>query len=257
MPARKLLFTFFLLLFSVSLFAQVERIEPMNWWVGMKNQQLQLLVHGEKIGETNPVITYAGVSIKKISKGESKNYLFIDLVISGTTKPGTFPIQFKKEGKTVYSSDHTLYSRAKNASQVKGFNSTDVIYLITPDRFANGDGSNDIINTMRENKINRQEPFGRHGGDIRGIIDHLDYIADMGYTAIWPTPLLENDMPGSSYHGYAITDYYKVDPRFGTMNDYKFTKNIPNCIIIRIPKSFLESIVYVLVHNGIFVFIFT
>ncbi len=221
MKTRKLSFTLFLLFFSALLFAQIERIEPMNWWVGMKNQELQLLVHGDNIGETNPVINYSGVTIKKISKADSKNYLFIDLLISKSTKSGTFPIQFKRDGKALYTSNYTLLQRANNASQLKGFSPADVIYLITPDRFANGDTSNDIVSTMREKKINRKNDYGRHGGDIRGMINNLDYIAEMGYTAIWPTPLLENDMPGSSYHGYAITDYYKVDPRFGTMAEYK------------------------------------
>jgi glycosidase len=193
----------------------------MNWWVGMKNQELQLLVHGENIGETNAVISYAGVTIRRIHKADSKNYLFIDLVISKNTKPGTFPILFKKEGKTAYAYNYTLQQRKKDASLVKGFTAADVIYLITPDRFANGDISNDIVSTVQEKKIDRKNDYGRHGGDIRGMIDQLGYIADMGYTAIWPTPLLENDMPRSSYHGYAITDYYKVDPRFGTLEEYK------------------------------------
>ena len=221
MLTKNSVFVIMFLLFSFRGLTQVERIEPMNWWVGMKNQALQLLVHGEKIGEATPIINYAGVNIKKISKGESLNYLFIDLEISKTTKPGSFPIIFRKGGKTVSSYNYTLLPRAKDAGQLKGFTSSDVIYLITPDRFANGDVSNDVVSRMREKKIDRKNDYGRHGGDIRGIIDHLDYIADMGYTAIWPTPLLENDMPGSSYHGYAITDYYKVDPRFGTFAEYK------------------------------------
>ena len=221
MATKKITFYFLLLVFSLPVFAQVERIEPMNWWVDMKNQDLQLLVHGKQIGETNPVINYAGVSIKKITKAESNNYLFIDLVISGNTKPGTFQLSFNKNGKTVFTYDYVLQQRIKNASQLQGFTAADVIYLITPDRFANGDVSNDVVTGMREKKIDRKNDYGRHGGDIRGIIDHLDYISEMGYTAIWPTPLLENDMPESSYHGYAITDYYKVDPRFGTLAEYK------------------------------------
>jgi glycosidase len=193
----------------------------MNWWVGMKNQELQLLVHADKVGETIPAIKYTGVTIKKIHKAESSNYLFIDLTIAATTKPGSFPILFKKEGKTVFSYNYTLQQRSAAFSQVKGFSSSDVIYLVTPDRFANGDPNNDVVSSMREKKADRRNDYGRHGGDIRGMIDHLDYIAGMGYTAIWPTPLLENDMPNSSYHGYAITDYYKVDPRFGTLEEYK------------------------------------
>jgi glycosidase len=221
MPAIKPLIAFLVFFLPLRMMAQVERIEPMNWWVGMKNQSLQLLVHGEKIGETVPSVSYDGVSIRKVNKAESVNYLFIDLVIATHTKPGTFPIRFKKGNQLVTTHNYTLLPRKKDAAQVKGFNSADVVYLITPDRFANGDPTNDIVTSMREKKLDRQNDYGRHGGDIRGIIKNLGYIAEMGYTAIWPTPLLENDMPASSYHGYAITDYYKVDPRFGTLNDYK------------------------------------
>ena len=221
MLTRRLINCLTILFFSNTLFAQALRVEPMNWWVGMKNQELQLLVHADKIGETLPAIKYAGVTVKRIQKGESNNYLFIDLIISASTRPGGFPIAFKKEGKTIYTYNYTLLQRKKDASQLKGFTAADVIYLITPDRFANGDSNNDVVSNMREKKNDRKDDYGRHGGDIRGVIDHLEYIADMGYTAIWPTPLLENDMPQSSYHGYAITDYYKVDPRFGTLEEYK------------------------------------
>lgn len=210
-----------LLSFTLGVSAQSLRVEPMNWWVGMKNPSLQLMVHADGIGETIPSLNYPGVTIKKIHKADSKNYLFIDLLVAKNTKPGRFPIQFKKEGKVVHTYEYELLQRKPNASQLKGFTAADVIYLITPDRFANGDISNDVISTMRETRIDRKNDYGRHGGDIRGIINSLDYIAGMGFTAIWPTPLLENDMKQSSYHGYAITDYYKVDPRFGTMEEYK------------------------------------
>ena len=216
--------TFLSALFSfiwIPIFAQLERIEPKNWWVGMKDQYLQLMVYGDQIGETTPSISYAGVTIKKVHRAESKNYLFIDLIISSSAKPATFPITFKKEGKTLFTQSYSLLPRKKNTAQLKGFTPADVIYLITPDRFANGDTANDVISSLREKKIDRKNDYGRHGGDIRGIINNLDYIAAMGYTAIWPTPMLENDMPNSSYHGYAITDYYKVDPRYGTLAEYK------------------------------------
>lgn len=218
---RQVMLPFLLLCFSISILAQVKRIEPGNWWIGMKNQSLQLLVYGEKIGETSPSVSYPGVTIKKTHQADNKNYLFIDLTISSSAKAGTFPIHFKRNDKIAYTSHYTLFSRAKNASQVKGFSSADVIYLITPDRFANADETNDIAPGMREKIINRKNDYGRHGGDIRGIINNLDYISAMGFTAIWPMPLLENDMPEASYHGYAITDHYKVDPRFGTLAEYK------------------------------------
>jgi glycosidase len=205
----------------IGLIAQILHVEPLNWWVGMKNPNLQLLIHGNDIGSTNPSINYAGISIKKVSKASSKNYLFIDLLIAKNTKPGTCTIEFKKDNKIVYSYNYSILPRLQNANDYKGFNAADVIYLVVPDRFANGDSTNDVLPEMREKIINRNFPGGRHGGDIRGIINNLDYIHSMGFTAIWPTPLLENNMPAYSYHGYAITNHYKVDPRFGTLNDYK------------------------------------
>lgn len=201
--------------------AQIHHVEPLNWWVGMKNPNLQLLINGNGIGETSPSISYAGVTIKKVNKADSKNYLFIDLLIAKNTKPGTFTVNFKKDGKTVYAYNYSMLARQRDALQIKGFNPADVIYLIVPDRFANGDYRNDIVEGMKETKINRSFDGGRHGGDIRGIINHLDYIKDMGFTAIWPTPMLENDMEKYSYHGYSITNHYKVDPRFGTLDEYK------------------------------------
>jgi glycosidase len=180
-----------------------------------------LLINGNDIGETTPRINYPGVTIKKIHKADSKNYLFIDLLIDKNAKPGILNISFTKNGKEVYNYQYNLLKREQDAAQFKGFNSTDAIYLIVPDRFANGDYSNDVAEGLKENKIDRNFNGGRHGGDIRGIIDHLDYIKNMGFTAIWPTPMLENDMPAYSYHGYSITNHYKVDPRYGTLNDYK------------------------------------
>lgn len=205
----------------ICLSAQLKRVEPLNWWVGMKNENLQLLVYAEDIGEMLPEIDYEGVSVKAVNKADSKNYLFIDLIIAGTTKPGTFQITFRKDGKVMYKHAYTLLKRQQQATQFSGFTAADVIYLITPDRFANGDYSNDVVAGLQETTVNRNLPGARHGGDIAGIISHLDYIASMGFTAIWPNPLLENDMPGYSYHGYAITDHYQVDPRYGTLEQYK------------------------------------
>ncbi len=212
------LFIFCLISFIAS--SQIRHVEPLNWWIGMKNTSLQLMINGNDIGLTTVSINYPGVTVKKVSKADSKNYLFIDLVIAPTTKAGNMTIQFNRDGKKVESIDYPLLSRQKDASKLKGFNASDVIYLITPDRYANGDYLNDNIPGMKE-RMDRNKPGGRHGGDIRGIINNLDYIASMGFTAIWPTPLLENDMPAYSYHGYAITNHYKTDPRFGTLADYK------------------------------------
>lgn len=200
--------------------AQIYHTEPTNWWVGMNNPDFQLMVHGKDVGLTNPVINYQGVVIKKVNPAFSKNYLFIDIYVSATTKPGPFMIFFIRDGDTVYTQPYTLLARDKNIP-IKGFDASDVIYLLNPDRFANGDYTNDVVVPMKEQKVDRKNPEARHGGDIRGIINHLDYISKMGFTAIWPTPLVENDMPFQSYHGYSITNHYKVDPRFGTLDDYK------------------------------------
>lgn len=215
------LYTVLLSFALTSAFAQPLRIEPTNWWVGMKNPALQLMVNSVGIGDAVPFINHPGVVIKKVHKADSPNYLFIDLVIAKNTKPGMFNIIFKRSGEITSQVQYELKQRKTDAARLKGFSSSDVIYLITPDRFANGDSTNDIRTEMREKKLNRKNDYGRHGGDIRGIINNLDYIRNMGFTAIWPTPMLENDMRESSYHGYAITDYYKVDPRFGTIDEYK------------------------------------
>ncbi len=211
----------FVLIASFPSLAQIQHVEPLNWWVGMKNQNLQLLVNGKDIGLTVPTVNYPGVTIKKIHKADSKNYLFIDLAIAPSAKAGKISIRFKKDGKTIETYSYPILERQKDAALVKGFDASDAIYMIMPDRFANGDYTNDIVPGMKETTIDRKQIRARHGGDIRGIIDHLDYISAMGFTAIWPTPLVENDMTKFSYHGYAITNHYKTDPRFGTLNDYK------------------------------------
>ncbi|PWH83519.1 alpha-amlyase [Algibacter marinivivus] len=199
----------------------INRVEPLNWWVDFKDSTLQLLVHHPKISERTTEISYQGVSIEKVHQADSPNYLFIDLNISENTKAGKFNITFKKEGKDDLIQTYELKSRIKPAKEYLGFDSSDAIFLITPDRFANGDESNDIVEGLNETKIDRTDGYARHGGDIRGIINKIDYIHDLGYTCIWSTPVLINDMHQGSYHGYAITDYNKVDPRFGTLEDYK------------------------------------
>ncbi len=200
---------------------RLERVEPTNWWVGFKNTSLQLLVKEENIGNSKPSISYAGVTIEKVNKARSKNYLFIDLKIDKTTKPGKFDIIFNLNDGTKKTHTYELKSREKLADEYVGFNSSDAIYLITPDRFSNADKSNDINKKLKETTIDRNHGYKRHGGDLQGIMNHLDYISDLGFTTVWPTPVLTNDMHNGSYHGYAITDYYQVDPRFGTMTDYK------------------------------------
>jgi glycosidase len=198
----------------------LDRIEPAFWWTGFKNPMLQLMVHGEKISETRPEINYDGVELVASSAVENPNYLFLDLRLSPDVKPGSFEILFKQNGKAVITSTYELKAREKNSSERIGFNSSDVMYLIMPDRFANGDLANDSKADMPE-KSNRQDPNGRHGGDLKGIQDRLDYLRDNGYTAMWVNPVLENNMPSISYHGYSTTDFYKVDGRLGTNEDYR------------------------------------
>ena len=198
----------------------VQRVDPPSWWVGMHNPHLQLLVFGHEISKTKPVIDYPGVVLQEVIHVESPDYLFLNLVISHDAKPGTIDIHFKegKKDKAVYA--YVLNQRKIDPKLHQGFNDSDVIYLLMPDRFSNGNPDNDNMPGMLE-KADRKDPNGRHGGDIQGIINHLKYIKDLGATAVWPTPLMEDNQPSSTYHGYAMTDYYKVDPRYGTNELYK------------------------------------
>lgn len=198
---------------------KIDHLEPSSWWVGMTNPKLQLMVHGKNISDLKPQIDYPGVKLNSSVSIENPNYLFVNLIIDENAKPGKFKIDFQKNNKTQVSFEYELKQRKKDARIVNSYNTSDIIYLITPDRFANGDKSNDYFEELGD-PINRKEPYGRHGGDLRGIINHLDYIDEMGFTSIWLNPVIENHMPESSYHGYAITDFYKTDPRFGTNEEY-------------------------------------
>jgi len=196
----------------------IDHIEPPFWWTGMKVNTVQLMLHGTGIGNTRALTKAKGVSISKVTKA-GNDYLFVDLIIGKDATAGKLKINLLKGKETVTSFDYELKSRVTGSAQRKSFNTSDAIYLIMPDRFANGDPSNDDMPGMLE-KADRSNPNGRHGGDIKGIQDNLDYLRDLGVTAIWSTPLLENNMPAYSYHGYAITDLYKIDPRFGTNESY-------------------------------------
>ena len=198
---------------------QVTRVEPLSWWTGMK-MPLQLLVQGENISEYNVAIEGgAGVSVEKVTKADSPNYLFVDVKIASNADPGTYYIVFSKDGQS-FKYPYEIAARAEGSAERKSFTTADMIYLIMPDRFANGDTSNDSTEDT-DDKYARHELFGRHGGDIQGIINNLDYISDLGATAIWCTPLLEDNQPEHSYHGYACTDYYHIDSRFGTNDLFK------------------------------------
>lgn len=211
-----------MLLSNASLYSQqitLDRVEPPFWWVGMKNENLQLLVYGKSISLTKPEIITPGLSIVKVTKAESPNYLFVDLVVSSGATPGIYTLLFKKDGQTVQTFDYELKARRAGSANRKGFDQSDVIYLLFPDRFANGNPGNDSHPEMLE-KADRTNPDGRQGGDIQGMINKIDYISDLGFTSIWHNPLLENNQAKYSYHGYAISNFYRIDPRFGTNDDY-------------------------------------
>jgi glycosidase len=194
---------------------QIDRVEPPFWWTGMKDPGLQLLVYGNNIGLTTPRILRQEVSMSGFTRVSNTNYLFIELLIRGQAKPVNFRIDFLYSDSVVISRTYELKERRPGSSERRGFNSSDVIYLLMPDRFANGDPGNDTVAGMTEG-CDRSNPDGRHGGDLQGVADHLDYLEDLGITALWMNPFVENNNPKYSYHGYAITDFYRTDPRLGT-----------------------------------------
>ena len=200
---------------------KIDKIDPTDWYIGMKNPQLQLMVYGKGIAAVKEVTTdYPGVRIDSVVRLDSPNYLLVYMNLQGA-QPGTMTLKFDKQKV-----DYPLKAREKKGSQHKGFTNADVLYMLMPDRFAQGAGHNPQVKGMRPYKEDRSQPSLRHGGDLNGIREHLDYFCELGVTALWLTPILENDSPDSengfsTYHGYATTDYYKVDPRFGTNEDYR------------------------------------
>ncbi len=195
------------------------RVEPPFWWIGMKHTKLQLLVKGDNIGSMSVLIDHSKAKLISADKADSPDYLFLNLEITAS-EPCGFAIDFYYNDEMKHSYYYKLHKREEESSSRDGFDNSDVLYLIMPDRFANGDPGNDEIEGMQEG-LNRIDNYGRHGGDIAGIADNLDYIEDMGFTAIWLNPILENDMQKQSYHGYAATDFYSVDRRFGTNKEYR------------------------------------
>ncbi|HLO57770.1 MAG TPA: glycoside hydrolase family 13 protein [Bacteroidales bacterium] len=207
-----------LMTFAASAQYELSHVEPPLWWTGMRNPELMLTIHGKNISDLTPRIQYKGISIKTVTRSENRNFLFLTLHIDTVAPAGTVNITFVNGKKTVITYPYELRGR-KSQEGRSGYSSADVIYLLMPDRFANGDTTNDSVDNLHE-KLNRKDLMGRHGGDIKGIIDHLDYLQNLGITALWTTPLLEDNQPEVSYHTYAITDYYKVDGRYGTNGDY-------------------------------------
>ncbi|WP_209405010.1 glycoside hydrolase family 13 protein [Pseudozobellia sp. WGM2] len=218
--------TGFMLLLSLcftQIWAQnpITRVEPPNWWVGMEHNTVELLVYGKDIASYEVSLKDENaVTLKSIKTVENFNYLFLTLHISNNAQPGELKLQFKKPSSKPFTYSYPINQRKANRRYIEGFDSSDAIYLITPDRFVNGDVTNDAVEGLKE-LPNRKEKAGRHGGDVAGIVENLDYIKELGFTAIWTNPILENDMPDYSYHGYAITDFYKVDPRYGSNASFK------------------------------------
>ena len=225
----KLISTLFLVvIFHFAVLAQDSSVVyPTHWWVNMKNPKLQLLIRGKQISNAAKVeINYPGVKIEKISSFENKNYLAVDLNISASAKPGSFNINVKTPGgPSVYNYELKARRPGKGTSFAQGVTQADFIYMLMPDRFSNGDPSNDKIPGMRDQTLNRDSVYHRHGGDFQGIINHLDYIQSLGANTIWMTPVLENDRTTRTEHGYGFTDHYKIEPRFGGADQYKKLSN--------------------------------
>lgn len=198
--------------------AQEIKIDPAFWWSGMEETELQLMVYGEQIADYVPEITSKNVRIKEVVRLESPNYQLIYVDLSAAS-PQTFDIIFRNGNRELRYS-YELRERKSDRLGIESFDSSDVLYLIMPDRFANGNPENDQIPMRMPYTVDRSHHSARHGGDLQGISERLDYLVDLGVTAFWLNPVLENDMEGGSYHGYATTDYYKVDPRFGTNEEY-------------------------------------
>ena len=199
--------------------SSIVRVDPPNWWCGMKDTTLQLCVFGKDISTAAVSIHYPGVALSKINKVENSDFLFLDLSISKTTLAGAFDITFKT-GKEELVYKYKLLARTGNKQNMASYGPGDFVYMLMPDRFSNGDPSNDIVKGTSETKMSRDSMFYRHGGDIQGVINHLPYFKELGATALWLTPVQENNDLQASYHGYAITDHYKIDPRFGTNELY-------------------------------------
>ncbi|MGN6194956.1 MAG: glycoside hydrolase family 13 protein [Ginsengibacter sp.] len=196
---------------------------PTNWWVGMKWNKVQIMIHGNGIGNGDTFkINYPGVKLEKVNKVENKNYVFLDINISPAAKPGTMKIELSERTKYTVIAFQLKQKRTGNGTAfAQGVTSKDFIYLIMPDRFSNGDTTNDRIPGMRDQSLDRDSVYARHGGDLKGIENHLDYLKSLGVTTLWLNPVIENDMPNRTEHGYAFTNHYKIDPRIGGKKAYQ------------------------------------
>jgi len=198
----------------------ITRIEPSSWWIGMKNPQVEIIVFHPQISSFTPEINWEGISIISTEKAENPDFVYLTLQISATAAAGDVPIYFVN-GKKKLVHSFNLQARSNSSGKVLGVNASDFIYLAMPDRFCNADPSNDIVAGLEQTNIRRDSLFVRHGGDLAGVESKLNYLSELGVTALWLNPVHENNQPISSYHGYAITDHYKIDPRFGTNEQYR------------------------------------
>ena len=199
---------------------QGARIDPPFWWTEMANDTLQLLIYDKNIGGSDVKIRHPGIEVLSVASLESPNYVFATIRITSKTRPARFPVVMLRNGEVFKTYLYELKARVSIPGRVSAVTSDDLMYMIMPDRFANGDPSNDSFDDMLQAGIDRSKMYFRHGGDFQGVIDHLDYLSDLGVSALWMTPVTENDQPYASYHGYAITDLYKIDRRFGTNDQY-------------------------------------
>src|SRR5688572_15757930 len=220
-PLRFLSIFIFIIAFN-TLSAQTLEIYPPNWWTGMKHNQIQLLVKSTdaQFNQSDVTIQGEGIKLNKIHRMENGKYLALDIDINTSAKPGNVVFEFKSGKKKGDKVNWPLKARS-TAKFAQGVTSEDFIYLLMPDRFSNGDPANDRIAGMKDQSLHRDSIYDRHGGDLQGVINHLDYLHDMGVTTLWMTPVLENDMPNRTEHGYAITNHYKVDARLGGAQLYK------------------------------------
>jgi glycosidase len=202
----------------------IDKIEPPHWWVNMENDTLHLIIYGSELKNLDVSLDKKDVVILDTREVSTSNYLFLDLLLNKDTKPEKFVITLKNKKKKT-KIEYELKPRDKSKHQSMGLDQSDLIYLIMPDRFANGDESNDVISGTNQEYINRDTSLFRHGGDLQGIIDQTDYFNELGVTALWLNPAEENDQPLESYHGYAITDFYAIDPRLGNNDLYKSMVN--------------------------------
>ncbi len=206
-------------LFGAKKAPMVTNVEPPYWWVGMANDTLQVMLTGPDIAQASAEVDYSGVKLDRQVSLDSPNYKLLYFTIAPDTKPGKMPIRLNLDGRK-HTLDYELKARDMKGEDYEGFSAADVLYLLMPDRFAQGDvvAATDL---EYNDAPDRTQPSTRHGGNLKGIADKLDYLDSLGITAIWSCPVLENDMPGGSYHGYATTDYYRIDPRFGTNADWQ------------------------------------